>query len=161
MRKTRWMATLLSLAAISIAGCGGARSEVGAEGAHPIRTVRVVQSTPQSAVQTYMEGALNLDGSAICSVIDHSLQQQMIRFAVSNRLAAAGGSCATTLGRFARVLTSPKERLKTVPLPSFHVETKDATAVVRYIGTLHHQPHTIVLVKDDTDWLIDKIDNTG
>jgi hypothetical protein len=143
--------------AIAIAGCGGVAPESTPQSA----PVRVVRSTPQSTVQGYIEGLTNLNGNAVCSVLDDSLRRVLINYAVSNRVAVAGVPCAEAMSRFAVAITAPRERRKKLPLPTFHVQIKDGKATVRYIGSTSHAKHTFVLVKSGSGWLIDKINGNG
>jgi hypothetical protein len=148
----------LAVGAILIAGCGGVASS---ESAPPSGAVQVVRSTPQSTVRAYIEGLTNLNGHAVCSVLDGNLQHVLVSYAVSSRVAASGVPCAEAMSKFAVAITNPRDRGKKIPLPKFHVQIEDGRAVVRYIGALSGAKHTFVLVKSGPGWLIDKINGNG
>jgi hypothetical protein len=123
------------------------------------KRARVMLATPQRAVQSYIEGIQAANGSALCNVLDRSMQRALIEKLVQARPTEAGASCAQALTGLAASVTSPGEqRLR---LPPLHVKTRGATAVVTYRGPRSHEPRSFTLVKRGRGWLIDKINGTG
>jgi hypothetical protein len=150
----------LILAAILAAGCGLSSSSP-PQSTVIGRGVRDAISSPQRTVGSYIEAITNSDGNEMCGVVDGSLRQALIAFAVRNRFATANAQCPEALTKLASAITAPGERHNHEKLPTFHVKITGDRAVVRYVGSASHQPRTIVLVKQTFGWLIDKINGNG
>ncbi len=115
---------------------------------------RVALRTPGGAVQSYIEGVKTAHGGVIAA-LDENLRQKIIKAIVRTRISEAGSSCAQAMARLVGARISLKER--NAKLPIFHAKTTGNRAVVKYIGTYTHHPHTFTLVKQGPGWLIDKI----
>ncbi len=148
------------------AGCGGTQSAAQStpQGTaqtttqRPSRPRRVALTTPQRAVQLYIEGIQSANGAALCNVLDEGMQRALIQKLVSARPTEAGDSCAQAMAELAAAVTSPGERrLK----PRLQVTMRGDRAVVRYIEKVSHKPRTYALVKHGSGWLIDKINGKG
>ncbi|MGH2855038.1 MAG: hypothetical protein ACRDLF_12710 [Solirubrobacteraceae bacterium] len=159
--------------AAASAGCGGS-SSASAGGATqsavqstpqsttqstaPSKPRRVALTTPQRAVQSYLEGIQATNGAALCNVLDEGLQRALIQKLVSARPTEAGDSCAQALTELAAAVTHPGERRLR---PRLQVTKTGDRAVVKYIEPVAHKPRTFVLVKHGPGWLIDKINGKG
>jgi hypothetical protein len=151
----------LAVAAILVAGCGGVSSVTTTQSVVTGTPVRAVLSSPQSAVRSYIEAIEGLDGNTMCSILDEELRRFLVAYTVRNLAVPAGVPCAETMSRFASAITTPGERSRHYKLPTFHVTITGNRAVVRYIGSASHEPHTIVLVKRSNGWLLDKVNGNG
>ncbi len=154
----RSVAVGVVLAAV-LAGCGGSSSAFSGNPAQNAASSppppRVALRTPGGAVQSYIEGVKTAHGGAICNALDENLRQKIIKAIVRTRISEAGSSCAQAMARLVGARISLKER--NAKLPIFHAKTTGNRAVVKYIGTYTHHPHTFTLVKQGPGWLIDKI----
>jgi hypothetical protein len=146
-----------------LAGCGGSSS---ASSSNPAQNAtsgapppRVALRTPEGAVRSYVEGVKTVNGGAICNALDEGLRQKIIKEIVRARPLEARSSCSQALAGLVRAGSSPSER--NAKLPTFHVKTAGNRAVVKYVGTYTHHPHTFTLVKQGPGWLIDKISESG
>jgi hypothetical protein len=163
---------LAAVLAVAVAGCGGSSSGSSASSPHnaastspgastttPSNPSKVPLSTPQSAVRSYIEGVVTVNGADICNAIDATLERKIIGEIVHARPSEAHATCAQALTGLVSATTNPSERSR--KLPTFHVSTKGNTAVVKYVGTHTHNPHTFVLVKQGSGWLVDKVNENG
>jgi hypothetical protein len=152
-----------------VAGCGGS-SNASSGAAPPIEPPsttqsttpseprRVAMTTPQRAVQSYLEGIQATNGAALCNVLDEGLQRALIQKLVSARPTEAGDSCAQALTELAAAVTNPGERRLR---PRLQATRTGDRAVVKYIEPKSRKPRTFVLVKHGPGWLIDKINGKG
>ncbi len=124
----------------------------------PSRPRRVALTTPQRAVQIYIEGIQAVNGGVLCNVLDESLQRALIQKFVSANPTEAGASCEQALTGIAATVTTPGERRLR---PRLQVTMTGDRAVVRYIERVSHKPRTFALVKHGSGWLIDKINGKG
>jgi|SRR5580704_4939321 hypothetical protein len=166
-----WLAVGAVLAA-GVAGCGGSSSAAAGSPSNaastspsattattPSNPPRVPLSTPQSAVRSYIEGVDAVNGGTICNTLDANLERTIIKEIVRAKPSEAHSSCAQALTGLVAAITSPSER--SGKLPTFHATTTGNAAVVTYVGRRTHHHHTFRLVKQDSGWLIDKVNENG
>ena len=107
----------------------------------------------------YIEGVSAVNGGAICNAMDANLEHKIIQEIVRARPSEAHSSCAQALTGLVAATTTPSER--SGKLPTFRVTTTGNTAVVKYVGTHTHHPHTFTLVKQGPGWLIERSTKTA
>jgi hypothetical protein len=147
--------------AAAVAGCGGGSSAASGgppqstTAATPVKAPKIVLNTPEATVRTYILGVQAVAGGAVCGAMDEHLRRKVVGEIVKARPSEAHSTCAQALTGLIGATTTPSER--NVALPTLHVTTTGKKAVVKYIGTVSHKPHSFVLIKHPSGWLVDKV----
>jgi hypothetical protein len=153
--------TVGAVLAAAVAGCGGGSSAAsggppqGTTAVSPVKAPKIALNTPEAAARTYILGVQAVAGGAVCGAMDERLRRKIVGEIVKARPSEAHSTCAQALTGLIGATTTPSER--NVALPVFHVTTTGNKAVVKYVGTVSHKPHTFVLIKNPSGWLVDKV----
>jgi hypothetical protein len=141
--------------AAAAAGCGASSTPSSTTATAPAVPPKIVLTTPEATARTYIEGVQAVAGGAVCGAMDERLKRKVVGEIVKARPSEAHSTCAQALTGLIGATTTPSER--NVALPTFHVTTTGNKALVKYVGTVSHKPHTFVIVKHPSGWLVDKV----